>query len=223
MLLLRKRAKQGKNDYEVILLKDLTKKLIISSVVSIVLGFGIYSLTSQPVDIDSPERQKAVEAVAENKVPEVPVVSVKDEGKNQKILGRAFAVYDGDTCRIEIPGGKYESLRFAHIDAPEKNQESGLEAQKFLANMIDGREITAYILNTDKYGRKVVDVYYDGRYINAEMVKNGYAWHYKAFDKEGTDVYKQLDKYEQEARKNKLGLWKNEKPEAPWGYRKRSK
>lgn len=204
-------------------MKDLTKKLIISSVVSIVLGFGIYSFTSQPVDIDSAERQKAVEVVTKDKVPEVPAVVVNSEGKKEKILGRAFAVYDGDTCRIEIPGGKQEKLRFAHIDAPEKNQEYGLEAQKFLSNMIDGREITVYVLNTDKYGRKVVDVYYDGRYINAEMVKNGYAWHYKTFDKKGSDIYKQLDKYEQEARKNKLGLWKNGKAEAPWEYRRRSK
>lgn len=223
MQFLKKIRKLRKNNSEVIVLKDLTKKLIISSIVSIVLGFGIYSFNSQPVDIDSSDRHKAVEVVNKDKVPEVAAVAAKDEGKSEKFIGRAFGVYDGDTCRIEFPGGRLETIRFARIDAPEKNQAFGLEAQKFLANMVDGREVTVYILSTDKYGRKVSDVYYDGRYVNAEMVRNGYAWHYKAFDKEGTDVYKQLDTFEQDARKNKIGLWKNEKSEAPWEYRKRSK
>lgn len=188
----------------------------------LLIGIPIYYFSTKPIDIDSENRNRAVEVVNNKSIaPEVADIVVGEKG--EKLSGRAFAVYDGDTCRIELPGGKVEKIRFAHIDAPEKKQEYGLEAQKFLANMIDGRFITVYVNNTDKYGRKVADVYYDGHYVNAEMVKNGYAWHYKSFDKKGDEVYNMFEKFESKAKSNKVGLWRNAKPEAPWSYRKRVK
>ena len=87
-------------------MQSLTKKLITCAVVASFLGFGIYfNNSSKSVDIDSSSRNKAVEVVNEKVVPSVPAVVVGDEGKLEKIDGRAFAVYDGDTCRIELPGG----------------------------------------------------------------------------------------------------------------------
>lgn len=204
-------------------MNGLTKKLILSVLTACVLGFGAMYNKPEPVNIDSSGRNKAVIVTNEKKTPAVPAVVIGENVKAEKLLGRAFAVYDGDTCKLEISGGKVEKLRFAHIDAPEKKQRGGLEAQKFLANMIDGRDITVIVNTTDRYGRKVADVYYDGHYVNAEMVKNGYAWHYKSFDKPGSKVYQDFQDLEQQARRNRLGIWSDNSPEPPWEYRKRGK
>lgn len=204
-------------------MNGLTKKLILSVLTACFLGFGAMYNRPEPVNIDSSTRNKAVTITNEKKTPSVSAVVIGENAKAEKLLGRAFAVYDGDTCKLEIPGGKVEKLRFAHIDAPEKKQRGGLEAQKFLANMIDGRDITVIVNTTDRYGRKVADVYYDGHYVNAEMVKNGYAWHYKSFDKPGSKVYQDFQDLEQQARRNRLGIWSDNSPEPPWEYRKRGK
>jgi endonuclease YncB( thermonuclease family) len=50
------------------------------------------------------------------------------------------------------------------------------------------------------------------------MLEAGYAWHYKHYD--NNKYYADLEK---EARKAKRGLWADQKPQAPWTYRKLQK
>jgi micrococcal nuclease len=58
----------------------------------------------------------------------------------------------------------------------------------------------------------MTDVYHAGRWINLEMVKEGWAWHYKAYSDN-----KQLA--EVAARKIRRGLWADPSPVPPWEYR----
>lgn len=49
-----------------------------------------------------------------------------------------------------------------------------------------------------------------------QMVRLGMAWHYKKYSK--SKVYADL---EQKARNEKIGLWNDAHPIAPWNWRRR--
>ncbi len=199
------------------------RNLCLTLLVISITGAGFfYNNRRDHIDIDPAMRNKAAQVL--DKTDKKPINSVGTGivvGTHQKLKGVAYGIYDGDTCWITLPDNKKEKLRLAYIDAPEKNQQFGLESQKFLSNMIDGREITAFVEDIDRYGRKVVRIFYDGHDVNAEMVRNGYAWHYKKFSKPDSIIYKEFDRLEQTARSERLGLWAYSSAEPPWEYRKR--
>ena len=59
-------------------------------------------------------------------------------------------------------------------------------------------------------------IYYDnGKYLSAELLKSGFAWHYKRYSSS-----LELSKYEEKARINKVGLWIEHNPTPPWEWRK---
>lgn len=116
-------------------------------------------------------------------------------------------VYDGDT----IITTKYEHIRLAEIDAPELSQQGGYEAKRLLSDLIAGKTIDVKRIVKDKYGRTVGRLYANGLYVNEYMVISGEAWSYKRHGK----IYKE----EQEARKQKKGLWRSNNPEPPYKYR----
>uniref|UniRef100_UPI0018EBCD01 thermonuclease family protein n=1 Tax=Pedobacter sp. ASV28 TaxID=2795123 RepID=UPI0018EBCD01 len=51
--------------------------------------------------------------------------------------------------------------------------------------------------------------------VNQEMVKQGMAWHFKRYST--NETYARLELI---ARKNKVGLWQDKNPIAPWLWRK---
>ncbi|WP_372714351.1 thermonuclease family protein [Ilyobacter sp.] len=134
---------------------------------------------------------------------------------SQTINGKVTYVSDGDTVHLESSGQKYK-IRFYGIDTPEKSQEFGLEAKEFTHERIFGKTVDVDVKDTDRYGRKVGTVYYDGKDLNLELVKNGYAHWYVQYAKNDN----QLKMAESYARENKLGLWSRPNPVAPWDYRK---
>ena len=132
----------------------------------------------------------------------------------ETIIGKVVYVSDGDTIHLQTSTQKYK-IRFYGIDTPEKTQNFGLEAKEFTHNRIFGKTVDVEVKDTDRYGRKVGIVYYNGKNLNLELVKNGYAWWYRQYAK--NDV--QLKKAEEFATRHKLGLWKQTNPLAPWDYR----
>ncbi len=50
------------------------------------------------------------------------------------------------------------------------------------------------------------------------MVKQGMAWHFKKYSKDLT-----YTKLEAEARRNKIGLWRDPNPVEPWAWRSKPK
>ena len=186
-----------------------------------VIGYGIFNNGRFIVPINSESRDKAIQIVERVADSTGSSLKILEDKSLRRLEGTAYGVYDGDTCWISLKNGDKEKLRFVHIDAPEKNQPMGLESQKFLANLIDGREIIAVVEGTDQYGRRLVRVFYDGHDVNAEMVKNGYAWHYKNYDVKGSSVYNEFSAYEKSSREQKLGIWAYGESEAPWEFRKK--
>lgn len=143
--------------------------------------------------------------------------SIKNGFKPVQVVGECLYVYDGDTVLVDA-GGKKTKIRLYGIDAPELSQEFGDKSRALLSRLIEKKKITVSVTGEDRYGRLIGVVYFDGLDINAVMLKNGAAWHYKNFDK--SIEYAELESL---ARKERLGLWATRSIMAPWEYRKQNK
>jgi micrococcal nuclease len=129
--------------------------------------------------------------------------------------GKVVKVIDGDT--FDLMSDKKIRVRMFGIDSPERGQAFSVKAREFTAALIAGKEINVTIRNKDRYGRSVCDVYLnDGTYVNAEIVKAGYAWLFTRYSNDDT-----LAQLEEDARKNKRGLWQEDNPLPPWEFRRR--
>lgn len=133
------------------------------------------------------------------------------------VAGKVVKVVDGDTLHVLSKKGTYK-IRLAGIDAPERGQAYGRRAKEYLQDLVGGRQVIAIVESKDRYGRFVANVKCQSRDICAEMIKAGYAWHYKQYDKN-----QYYDDLQVEARRARRGLWVDKKPQAPWEYRKQQR
>lgn len=132
------------------------------------------------------------------------------------ISGRVIRVIDGDTIKLQNKGTMVvHTIRLSGIDAPEKKQAYGREAKVYLSELIDNKEVVAFIKSKDKYGRYIARVEHNNIDINAEMVRAGLAWHYAKFD--GNLHYAELM---HDAVGHRRGLWKDDNPVMPEKFRK---
>jgi micrococcal nuclease len=122
--------------------------------------------------------------------------------------------YDGDT--VKIKDGSYEyKLRLTDIDAPERNQDYGKKSRRALMLFCKNTDVKVYISGTDKYQRRLGKLHCNKLDASEFMVKNGHAW----FNRRYSMDY-MLALQEDEARKNKLGLWDAQRLTPPWVWRK---
>ena len=125
-------------------------------------------------------------------------------------------VTDGDTVR-----GKYANelikIRLAEIDAPELKQPFGVESKNCLKKLIrqSNGKVFFKFREKDRYKRYVGWIYSENLDINLEMIKRGCAWVYDRYAER-----KVLFKYQNLAKKNKLGLWKNANAIKPSDWRR---
>ena len=134
------------------------------------------------------------------------------------VSGRVISVADGDTITIIGDGNAQYKIRLNAIDAPEKSQAFGQKSKQQLANYVFGKDVTVTWKSKDKYGRVLGTVLVGGKDINLQMVRDGYAHHYKRFD--SSPAYAAA---ETEARQNRRGLWSDPNPISPEDYRHRGK
>lgn len=132
---------------------------------------------------------------------------------------KVIKIKDGDTVGI-LMNGKEETIRLAHIDCPEKKQPFGNNAKQFVSKLCFGKYVKIVgDFKRDRNKRIIAEIILpNGKNINKELVKNGLAWHFTRYSKDKT--YAQLELI---ARKQKIGLWKDKNPIAPWNWRKYSK
>lgn len=123
---------------------------------------------------------------------------------NKKTSAKVIYIDDGDT--IFLDSG--QEVRYIGIDTPEIGEKFYLAATNKNKELIYGKEV---ILEYDKqkidpYGRHLAYVFADGKFINLELVKAGFA---KAdFIYPDVKYAKELEKAEKETKKKKVGLWK---------------
>ncbi|CAM0879690.1 unnamed protein product [Alopecurus aequalis] len=114
----------------------------------------------------------------------------------------------------EVLARKYR-IRLSGIDAPESAMPYGKEAKEALLKMVEGKCLTVYVYDTDRYGRSVGDLHVGNVFVQEQMLKKGFAWHYADYDKRP-----ELAKWQSQAQAARKGLWAAKKPQEPWEYRK---
>lgn len=130
------------------------------------------------------------------------------------IKGRVIGVTDGDSIVILLENKTQIKVRLEGIDCPESNQDFGQKAKQATVDLCFKKDVTLHKTGTDRYGRTLGFVYVGDTCINKELIRTGFAWHYKKYNSDP-----ELAKLETEARKNKVGLWSHPNPEAPWDFR----
>ena len=141
---------------------------------------------------------------------------------------KVLRVVDGDTVHVVNKAGKKFKVRLTGIDAPEKNQPYGLASTYKLTEMLINKWVllkskpnNGNIYSIDIYNRVLAKIIYDGKDINLFQVSSGYAWHFKRYQKQQSPLDRELySEAELNAQKNKLGLWCEKNPVAPWKWRK---
>jgi endonuclease YncB( thermonuclease family) len=137
------------------------------------------------------------------------------------LVGKVVAVADGDTITLLDASNQQHRIRYQGIDAPERRQPFGERAKQRLAGLVFGKAVTATCTKTDRYRRRVCTVVLDGMDTNLRMLVLGYAWHFKAFEREQTSADRvAYAKAEQEAQAAGRGLWSDAHPVAPWDWRR---
>lgn len=135
----------------------------------------------------------------------------------QTYTGKVIGIKDGDTVVVIDSLNNQTTLRLAEVDCPEKSQAFGTKAKQFTSDEIYLKQVKYIVTDIDRYGRSIAKIYYDNnKYLSEEIIKNGFGWQYKKYS---TSTL--LAKLEEEARKNKRGLWIDNNPIYPSEFRRK--
>ena len=136
---------------------------------------------------------------------------------SQTYTGKVIGIKDGDTIVVLDSLNYQTTLRLAEVDCPEKSQAFGTKAKQFTSDEIYLKQIKYIVTDVDRYGRSIAKIYYDNnKYLSEEIIRNGFGWQYKKYSSS-----KLLAKLEEEARKNKRGLWIDPNPIYPSDWRRK--
>ncbi len=116
------------------------------------------------------------------------------------------SVYDGDTLTASCPDGEVK-IRVFGIDAPEMKQEPwGDRSREAFRSLLPRRDpVRLRVMDQDRYGRVVAQVFAGERDAGLEMVRQGRAVMYEQYN--DSPAYRQAQAEAQRARR---GIW--EKP-----------
>jgi micrococcal nuclease len=123
--------------------------------------------------------------------------------QSPKDLVRVTQVIDGDT--IVIADGSH--VRYIGMDTPEQGQPYYLQALQLNKELVSGKfvRLESDVSDKDKYGRLLRYVYVSGIFVNAEIVRHGYARAHAYPPDTKYQVY--IQSMESEARNHKAGIW----------------
>jgi len=129
-------------------------------------------------------------------------------------IAEVVAVLTGDTLKV-LKSRQVMIVRLQGIDAPEKTQRYGQQAKDFTEGIVFGQKVVINVKGIDRKENLVAEVVMeDGRSLNREIVKAGFAWWHREHSEDLS-----LWRLEDKARESKLGLWLGEDPVPPWEFR----
>lgn len=120
----------------------------------------------------------------------------------------------GDTMHVILEG----------LDCPEADQPSGIDVQSFIKNNVIGKEFVVYKI--EYHNRDLIRLYSPqdsselGRmktFLTLSLLYDGVGWFTPEFN-----VYANVSAVKF-CKKEKIGIWKNPNPIAPWKWREMSK
>ena len=135
----------------------------------------------------------------------------------ERFTGKVIGVTDGDTIKVLV-NRKTVKVRLEGIDAPEAKQSFGNKSKQALSKIAFGKIVVVKKTGEDRYGRTLGVIMVGSVDVNAKMIEDGWAWHYKNYNDE-----ERLAKLEEKAKSAKRGLWADPNPLAPWVYRTRQR
>jgi endonuclease YncB( thermonuclease family) len=134
-----------------------------------------------------------------------------------EIRGKVSRVEDGDTL-VVIEGRHELRVRLHSIDAPELDQPFGKASRKSLAALCTGKPVRVTGLHREP-GQAAIGRVSCGRTdASAHQVRAGMAWMYVRYADPDSPLYR----LEYEARLKHRGLWSDQRPTAPWDWRRRT-
>ena len=133
---------------------------------------------------------------------------------NAKVVG----VSDGDTLTVIDANRRELKIRLHGIDAPEKGQPWSDVAKRRLSELLFGQLVRVNDREQDRYGRTIAVVIIPGPNatasdVNRQLVREGLAWSFIRYSKDYSGD-------EMAARRERLNLWRDPQPVAPWEWRK---
>lgn len=154
----------------------------------------------------------AVAAVAVN------AGTVIGAGRNAEALEQVdvmvVGISDGDTLTGLTSERHQLRIRLAEVDAPESSQAFGQQSKRSLSELCYGKVARLAIQGEDRYGRKVANVTCSGESAQQHQLKAGMAWVYDRYV-----VDKSLYVLQNNARRERKGLWADPAAQPPWDFR----
>jgi micrococcal nuclease len=127
----------------------------------------------------------------------------------EQVLARVVDVIDGDTIEVVIANQAYK-VRYIGVDTPESTREIepfGKEAAAKNRRLVAGETVTLVkdVSETDRFGRLLRYVFVGERFVNYELVRQGYANVVRFPPDVACIAY--FRTAEQQARSREIGLW----------------
>ena len=135
--------------------------------------------------------------------------------------GVVVKVLDGDSMLIKRDGRIHE-IRLYGIDAPEYRQSHSSKAKQFVKRLVLRQPVAVEKMDVDRYGRIVALVFVQDKLVNRELVRAGLAWYYPRYCRR-QPLCGELADMEEEARKQRRGLWRDPDPVSPWEWKRRER
>lgn len=135
--------------------------------------------------------------------------------------GKVASIANGNTFTVLNEDKQQVRIRLYGIEAPEGGQAFGNRATQFVNAQLSNRPVVEIVTkHIDLSGRIVaVVILPDGRNLNEEIVRAGYAWVYPRYCLE-MPMCIHWGNLQQEAREARRGLWMEEAPIPPWEWRR---
>jgi len=138
--------------------------------------------------------------------------------------GRVVGVSDGDSITVLDSAKRQHKVRLAGIDAPELKQAFGQASKRSLSALVFGKTVVVETEKRDRYDRQIGKVLVEGRDANLAQIEAGFAWHYKQYAAEQSDIDQRLyAEADADARASRRGLWQDRNPQAPWDFRRQQR